>query len=91
MFRLYTKKKEILNEPNIIIPSNLYIGYSNSMIDSSINAYLINTYIKSKNNDFNLFSKKKIEELEFNIKLYKLIYLLLDIKLQSFKNFIERK
>ena len=86
-----TKKNEILNEPNIIIPSNLYIGYSNSMIDSSINAYLINTYIKSKNNDFNLFSKKKIEELEFYIKLYKLIYLLLDIKLPSFKNFIERK
>lgn len=86
-----TKKKEILNEPNIIIPSDLQIGISNYMLDTSIKAYLINTYIKSKNNDFNLFSKKKIEELEFYIKLYKLIYLLLDIKLPSFKNFIERK
>ena len=84
----YNTNNELPKEASVIIPT-IFLGVPvNEMLESSIKAYLINTYIKSKYNDFDLFSKKKIKGLQFYIIFYKLIYLLFDIKLPTFQNFI---
>lgn len=84
----YETNNDTPKEPSIVIP-NIDLGAPvNEMLESSIKAYLINTYIKSKYDDFDLFSKKKIKELQFYINFYKLIYMLFNIKLPTFQNFI---
>lgn len=65
-----------------------YMLGSTSPLNSHFTAYFINEYIKYNKNDFRLFFKERSKKMSFYMKVYKLIYILFDVKMIKIDKFI---